>query len=163
MKLESAFIAIGSTLKAPEAQVRDAVEELAMLPRTRLARVSSLYRTAPVGFADQPDYVNAVAEIETALAPRALLDALLAIERRHGRVREFANAPRTLDLDIALYDDTTVDEAGLSIPHPRMHERAFVMVPLAEIAADRNVPGIGRVGDIAASLPDQGITRIEEE
>ena len=113
-----------------------------MLPDTRLARVSSLYRTAPVGYADQPEFVNAVARIETALEPRALLDALLKIERRHGRVREFPNAPRTLDLDIALYDDVTVDEAGLTIPHPRMHERAFVMVPLAEIAPDLEIGGV---------------------
>lgn len=163
MKLESAYIAIGSNLEEPELQVRDAFEELAMLPKTRLARVSSLYRTAPVGYADQPDFVNAVAQIETALTPRALLEALLAIERRHGRVREFANAPRTLDLDIALYDDVTVREPGLSIPHPRMHERAFVMVPLAEIAPDAMIPGIGRAGDIAAALDPQGITRIADE
>jgi 2-amino-4-hydroxy-6-hydroxymethyldihydropteridine diphosphokinase len=163
VKLQPVYIAIGSNLDDPEMQVQDAFEALAMLPQTRLARVSSLYRTAPVGYTDQPEFVNAVAEIETALAPRALLDALLAIERRHGRVREFANAPRTLDLDIALYDSAVVDEPGLAIPHPRMHERAFVMVPLAEIAPDIMVPGVGRAGDIAAALDAQGIARIAQE
>ena len=163
MKLEPAYIAIGSNLEEPEHQVRDAFEELAMLPQTRLARVSSLYRTAPVGFADQPDFVNAMAQIETALPPRALLEALLRIERRRGRVREFANAPRTLDLDIALYDEVTVDDPGLTIPHPRMHERAFVMVPLAEIAPDVIIPGRGRAADIAAKLDVSGIDRIPQD
>lgn len=163
MNLRKAYIAIGSNLEDPEAQVQDAFEELAMLPKTRLARVSSLYRTAPIGYEDQPEFVNAVAEIETALEPRALLDQLLAIERRHGRVREFANAPRTLDLDIALYEDTTVNEPGLAIPHPRMHDRAFVMVPLAEIAPDAQIPGFGRAEDIAAALDRGGIARIDSQ
>ena len=160
MKLEAAYVALGSNLKDPEAQVQAGFEELAMLPKTRLARVSSLYRTAPVGYQEQPEFVNAVAQIETALAPRALLDALLGIERRHGRVREFPNAPRTLDLDIVLYDDVVIDEPGLSIPHPRMHERAFVIVPLAEIAPDVVVPGHGRADALAAAIDRHGITRI---
>ena len=163
MNLHEAYIAIGSNLENPEAQVQDAFEALAMLPKTRLSRVSSLYRTAPVGYADQPEFVNAVARIETALEPRALLDALLAIERRHGRVREFANAPRTLDLDIVLYEGASVNEPGLTIPHPRMHERAFVMEPLAEIAPDVDIPGSGRAADVAARLDRAGITRIEPE
>lgn len=162
MNLRKAYIAIGSNLEEPQAQVQNAFEELAMLPKTRLARVSSLYRTAPVGYEDQPEFVNAIAEIETALEPRALLDALLGIERRHGRVREFANAPRTLDLDIALYEDTLVDEPGLQIPHPRMHERAFVMVPLAEIAPEVSIPGVGQAADVAARLDARGVTKIDE-
>ena len=158
MNLVPVYVALGSNLENPEAQVRAAVEALAMLPDTRLARVSSLYRSAAVGFTDQPDFVNAVACIETALAPRALLDALLAIERRHGRVRDFQNAPRTLDLDIVMYSDATVDEPGLTIPHPRMHERAFVLVPLAEIAPDTIVRGRGRAKDLLSRIDTSGIT-----
>ena len=161
MKLEVAYIALGSNLEEPEAQVRKGFEALAMLPKTRLARISSLYRTPPVGCEDQPEFVNAVACIETALTPRALLDALLAIERRHGRVRDFANAPRTLDLDILLYDELVVSEPGLAIPHPRMHERAFVMVPLAEIAPAALLGGGGRAADVARALAQDGISRIE--
>ena len=160
MKLTPAYIALGANLGRPEDQVRAGFEELAMLPQTRLARMSSLYRTAPVGFAAQPDFVNAVAQIETALEPRALLDALIAIERRHGRVRDVPNGPRTLDLDIALYDEVELDEPGLTVPHPRMHERAFVMVPLAEIAPDALVPGRGRAGELAAAFDCANIVKL---
>ena len=132
-----------------------------MLPQTRLARMSSLYRSAPVGYKEQPDFINAVAQIETALTPRMLLDELLAIERRHGRKRDFPNAPRTLDLDIVLYDEVVLHEPGLTIPHPRMHERAFVMLPLAEIAPDVMIPGRGPASEIAAALDAGDITRIE--
>lgn len=132
-----------------------------MLPDTRLARVSSLYRSAPVGFLDQPDFINAVAQIETALPPRVLLDALLEIERRLGRVRDFANAPRTLDLDLLLYADAICAEPSLTVPHPRMHERAFVMVPLAEIAPEAVVPGRGRVSELVADVDAGSVTKIE--
>jgi 2-amino-4-hydroxy-6-hydroxymethyldihydropteridine diphosphokinase len=160
LKLTPAYVALGANLGRPEDQVRAGFEELAMLPQTRLARVSSLYRTAPVGFEAQPDFINAVAKIETALGPRALLDALIAIERRHGRVRDVPNGPRTLDLDIALYDEIELQEPGLTIPHPRMHERAFVMAPLAEIAPDAIVPGRGRAGDLAAALDSRNIVKL---
>lgn len=162
MNLTPVYVALGANLKRPEEQVRAGFEELAMLPETRLAAVSSLYRSAAVGYLDQPDFVNAVAGIETALAPRALLDALLEIERRYGRVREFANAPRTLDLDILLYGETQVNERGLSIPHPRMHERAFVLVPLAEIAPEALVPGRGRVRDLLQGVDAASLEKIEE-
>jgi 2-amino-4-hydroxy-6-hydroxymethyldihydropteridine diphosphokinase len=148
-------------LRKPEEQIRAAVEELAMLRDTRLSCVSSLYRSAPVGYLDQPDFLNAVAGIETALAPRALLDALLAIERRYGRVRDFANAPRTLDLDVILYGDLEIDEQGLTIPHPRMQERAFVVVPLAEIAPDIVVPGRGPVRDLLTGVDASSVVRLE--
>ena len=160
--LTLAYIALGANLRDPEQQVMAGVEELAMLPESRLAAVSSLYRSAPVGYADQPEFVNAVAAIETALAPRALLDALLEIERRYGRVRDFPNAPRTLDLDIVLYGRAEVDEPGLTIPHPRMHERAFVVVPLAEIAPDALVPGRGRVSDLLEGGDAASVQKIEE-
>ena len=159
--LQPAYIALGANLERPEDQVRAGFEELAMLPDTRLNAVSSLYRSAPVGHLDQPDFVNAMAAIETALTPRALLDALLEIERRYGRVRDFPNAPRTLDLDIILYGGAHVNEPGLTIPHPRLNERAFVLVPLAEIAPDALVPGLGRVSDLAARADFASLTKIE--
>jgi 2-amino-4-hydroxy-6-hydroxymethyldihydropteridine diphosphokinase len=162
VNLTPVYVAIGANLKRPEEQVRAGFEELAMLPQTRLAALSSLYRSAAVGYLDQPDFVNAVAGIETALAPRALLDALLEIERRYGRVREFPNAPRTLDLDIVLYGEAQVNERGLSIPHPRMHERAFVLVPLAEIAPGALVPGRGRVRDLLQGVDAASLEKIEE-
>jgi 2-amino-4-hydroxy-6-hydroxymethyldihydropteridine diphosphokinase len=163
LKLESAYVALGANLGDPADQVRSGFEALAMLPQTRLMAVSSLYRSAPVGFLDQPDFVNAVAHVETALSPRELLDALLGIERSFGRQREFANAPRTLDLDLLLYDELAVDEPGLTIPHPRMHERAFVVVPLAEIAPHANVPGRGPVRDLASEVDAGSVTKIENE
>ena len=161
MKLETAYIALGANLRRPEEQVMAAFEELAMLRDTRLAATSSLYRSAPVGYTEQPDFVNAVAGIETALSPRALLEALLGIERRYGRMREFKNAPRTLDLDVVLYGESEVHEPGLTIPHPRMHERAFVVVPLSEIAPDVVVPGRGRVRDLLTGVDVSSVERID--
>jgi len=163
LKLEPAYIALGANLGRPEDQVRSGFEALAMLRDTRLMGVSSLYRSAPVGFLDQPDFINAVAHIETALPPRALLDALLGIERSFGRRREFPNSPRTLDLDLLLYGDLALHEEGLTIPHPRMHERAFVMVPLAEIAPDAGIPGLGRASDIAKLVDVASLTKLEPE
>jgi 2-amino-4-hydroxy-6-hydroxymethyldihydropteridine diphosphokinase len=139
--------------------VRRAIDALGALPGTRLAAASSLYRTAPVGYADQPDFVNAVAALDTELSPRGLLDGLLAIERDAGRERSFRNAPRTLDLDLLLYGDATLEDDVLTVPHPRMHERAFVLAPLAEIAPDAEIPGRGSAAACAARLPDQGVRR----
>ena len=156
----TAYIALGANLEDPVVQVRAGLAELATLPDTQLLMQSSLYRTAPVGYADQPDFINAVAAVDTELSPRELLDALLAIELNHGRVRQFANAPRTLDLDVLLYDDVEVNESGLTIPHPRMHERAFVLAPLAEIAPLCEIPGHGRVSDLLRGLDPQGVTRL---
>lgn len=156
----TAFVALGSNLSGPQRQLRAAFDALARLPDTQVIAHSSLYRSAPVGYADQPDFVNAVAAIRTALSPRALLDALLTLERAHGRVREFANAPRTLDLDIVLYGEQVIHEPGLSVPHPRMHERAFVLVPLAEIAPDAVVPGRGCVRDLLAGVDAARVTRL---
>jgi 2-amino-4-hydroxy-6-hydroxymethyldihydropteridine diphosphokinase len=161
LNLVPAYVALGSNLRDPAAQVKAGVEELAMLADTRLVQVSSLYRTAPVGFLDQPDFVNAVALIETALTPRALLDALLAIERRYGRVRDFPNAPRTLDLDILLFGDEPYRDDALTIPHPRLHERAFVLVPLAEIAPDTIVPGLQSASELVARVDASGIEKHE--
>jgi 2-amino-4-hydroxy-6-hydroxymethyldihydropteridine diphosphokinase len=163
LNLIPAYIALGSNLSDPLAQVEGGIEELAMLRDTRLGAVSSLYRTAPVGIVDQPDFINAVAMIETELTPRELLDELLGIERRYARVRGLKNGPRTLDLDIVLYGDATHADDALTIPHPRMHERAFVLVPLAEIAPDAVVPGLGKVSELAAHVDAGGITRIEQQ
>ena len=154
-----AYIALGSNLQEPQRQLRAAFGALARLPQTQFIARSSMYASAPVGYADQPDFVNAVAAIRTQLAPRALLDALLALERAHGRVREFPNAPRTLDLDIVLYGERVIHEPGLTVPHPRMRERAFVLVPLAEIAPDAMVPGLGRVRALLAGV-DAGSVRV---
>ena len=131
-----AAIALGSNLDDPERQVRAGFDEIGALPDTRLLARSSLHRTTPVGYADQPDFVNACALVETGLAPRRLLDELLAIEQKHHRVREVRNGPRTLDLDIVLYGDEVISEPGLTIPHPRAHEREFVLRPLLEVWPD---------------------------
>src|SRR5512135_226985 len=145
----TAFIGLGSNLEDPVAQVLHALDALGNLPQTRVVRRSSLYRSAPVGYLEQPDFINAVAQLETELAPRALLDALLALEHECGRTREFCNAPRTLDLDVLLYDDLAHHEHGLTIPHPQMHLRAFVLQPLLEIAPECVIPGVGAAAEAA--------------
>jgi len=128
-----AAIALGSNLDDPEAHVRKGFDDIGALPGTEVLARSKLYRTRPVGYLDQPDFVNACALVDTTLAPRELLAGLLDIERRHGRKREIPNGPRTLDLDIVLYGDRAIDEPGLTIPHPRAHERSFVLDPLRDV------------------------------
>lgn len=155
-----AFIGLGSNLADPVAQVSDALEALDRLPQTRVTRSSSLYRSAPVGYLAQPDFINAVAQLETELAPRALLEALLALELECGRTREFCNAPRTLDLDVLLYDDLLHHEHGLTIPHPQMHLRAFVLQPLLEIAPQCDIPGVGPVAEAAMHCAGQKLERL---
>ena len=138
-----AYVALGANLAEPVEQVRAALVALTRLPESRLLRASSLYRTAPVGIHGQPDFINAVAALETTLSPQALLTALFAIEAQFGRRRDFFRAPRTLDLDLLLFDDLIIDTLQLQLPHPRMHLRAFVMAPLVEIAPDCRIPGRG--------------------
>lgn len=154
-----AFVALGANLAEPAVQVRAALDALSRLPGSRLLRASSLYRTAPVGIRNQPDFVNAVAALDTELAPHALLAALFGIEAQFGRRRDFRHAPRTLDLDLLLYDDATLDMPELRLPHPRMHLRAFVLAPLLEIAPDCRIPGRGSA---AAWLPAVRMQRIEK-
>lgn len=161
MARHTAFIALGSNLDDPVAQVSAAMVALDALPQTRVLRRSSLYRTAPLGYLDQPDFINAVVQVETALAPHPLLDALLALERARGRTREFANAPRTLDLDLLLYDDLVLHEHGLTLPHPEMQRRAFVLQPLLEIAPDCIIPGVGSAADALAGCAGQQLERLE--
>jgi 2-amino-4-hydroxy-6-hydroxymethyldihydropteridine diphosphokinase len=158
--MNTAYVALGANLGNPRATVLAAFAALANLPESRVARCSSLYRTAPVGILSQPDFVNAVALLETTLPPEALLDALLDIEARFGRVRRERNGPRTLDLDLLLYDNIELDLPRLTLPHPRLHLRAFVLLPLAEVAPDLAIP---RRGSLAAWLPavaNQGIVRL---
>jgi 2-amino-4-hydroxy-6-hydroxymethyldihydropteridine diphosphokinase len=132
----TAYVGIGSNLNDPRAQVLQAFTELDGLPHTRVVKKSSLYRSAPMGHAAQPDFINAVAQLETGLPAERLLAEMQQIETRHGRERSFANAPRTLDLDLLLFGNARLDTASLKVPHPRMHERAFVLKPLLEIAPD---------------------------
>jgi len=141
---ERAAIALGSNIDDPEGHVKRAFDEIAALPETRLVARSGLHRTKPVGYANQPDFVNAMALVETSLEPRALLDALLAIEQRHGRERTIPNGPRTLDLDIIVYGERVIDEPGLKVPHPRAAQREFVMAPLREVWPNVVIPDARR-------------------
>jgi len=160
VKPATAYIALGSNLANPVEQVRKGLRALDALETTRLMAASPLYRSAAVGYTDQPDFINAVACVETALAPRVLLEALLGMERMQGRVRSFANAPRILDLDIVLYGELSLHEPGLTIPHPRLHQRAFVVVPLADIAPDARVPGLGSVRELLQGVDVASVERV---
>ena len=133
----TAYIALGANLGDAQATLHEVICELARLPKSRLIAQSSLYSSPPFGpNADGPDYINAVVAIETKLSPHELLDQLQSIEHAHGRERHYQNAPRTLDLDIVLYGHEQIWDERLTIPHPRMHERAFVLLPLSEIKPD---------------------------
>lgn len=152
---------LGSKLDDPSARLRCALEALAALPASRLGPVSRFYRTAPQGphgVRDQPDFCNAVAAVDTRLAPRDLLARLQAIENQEGRVRKQRWGPRTLDLDLLLYGEAIVDEPDLAVPHPRMHLRAFVLQPLAEVAPELHIPSHGAVTKLAAAITDQPVT-----
>ena len=152
-----AYVALGSNLGNPVQTVEDAIDAMAALRGSLLKAMSSLYRTAPVGLKHQPDFINAVVTLDTRLSPRELLDELFALEARFGRQRSVKNAPRTLDLDLLLHGDTVQDDPELILPHPRMHERAFVLMPLAEIAPNLVIPGRGPVADLLAHCSDQRI------
>jgi 2-amino-4-hydroxy-6-hydroxymethyldihydropteridine diphosphokinase len=161
--MHTVFVGLGSNLDGPREQVLQALQALGKLPHTRMLAHSSLYRSAPVGYTEQPDFINAVAQLETELDPRALLDALLALEQECGRTREFINAPRTLDLDVLLYDALRHHEHGLTIPHPQMHLRAFVLRPLLEIAPDCVIPGIATAAAAFRQCVDQQLERVEDK
>lgn len=158
--LHRAFVGLGSNQGEPVAQVRTALSALDRVESTRVTGRSSLYRSAPVGYAAQPDFVNAVAQLTTALDPRRLLRHLFALEQAQGRIRRAPNGPRTLDLDLLLFDALRLDEADLIIPHPRMHQRSFVLVPLLEIAPDIEIPGRGRASKLLDSAGRHGIERL---
>ncbi len=148
-----AHVALGANLGDARATVRDAIAALGRLPQTRLLRASALYRSAPWE-ASGPDFINAVAAIETGLDAHELLQALQALELQAGRERPYRNAPRTLDLDLLLYGDAVIDTPDLSVPHPRLRERAFVLLPLAEIA-----PALVTASELQA-VADQAIERL---
>jgi 2-amino-4-hydroxy-6-hydroxymethyldihydropteridine diphosphokinase len=156
-----AYVGLGSNLGDPRRQLDAAIEDLKAIPGTSVSLVSGRYKSAPVGNLDQPDFINAVARLDTGLAPEALLERLQDIERRHGRERPFPGAPRTLDLDLLLYGDQVLDTPRLTVPHPRMHERRFVLAPLAEIAPEAAVPGRGSARALLAACPEQAVERID--
>jgi 2-amino-4-hydroxy-6-hydroxymethyldihydropteridine diphosphokinase len=149
-----AFVGLGSNLGDREATLRAAVDRLSALPHTRVVRVSSIRQTKPVGYVDQPRFLNGAVELETQLSARRLLDALLEVEQALGRDRSSVppQGPRTLDLDLLLYGDERIAEPGLDVPHPRLHERAFVLEPLAELDPGLEVPGKGPVQGLLARL-----------
>jgi len=156
-----AFVGLGSNLKSPARQVEEAFDALADIPSTRLLLRSSLYRSAPFGGIEQPDFINAVAGLLTRLGPRALLAELQAIEHRHGRERDDVRwGPRVLDLDLLVYGGQVTDEPGLILPHPGIAERNFVLFPLGEIAPHLVIPGLGRVSRLPVNASEPHISRI---
>ena len=157
-----AVIALGSNLAEPARQVRAALSAMEAHPQIQIEKTSSLYVTAPVGYDDQPDFVNAVCSVRTSLDGVSLLAVLNRIESDFGRERTFRNAPRTLDLDIIDFDGISSSDPQLTLPHPRAHERSFVMKPLAEILPDFVLGGHGRAADLAAALGEEGIRLLEE-
>ena len=159
MTAERVFIGLGANLGDAGAALTQALQELAALPGTRMVARSPLYRSAPVD-ATGPDFVNAVAELSTDLEPLPLLHALQAIERQHGRQRPYRNAPRTLDLDLLLYGQRVLNEPTLTVPHPRLHQRAFVLLPLLDLAPDLRHPLLGPVATLSAAVHGQAIERL---
>lgn len=159
--MTKAYVALGANLGHPQESLLAALEDLRQTASVDVTAVSSFYRTAPVE-SSGPDYVNAVAEVETTLEASELLHVLQRIENAHGRVRPVGvvNAPRTLDLDLLLFGKDTVATPELTVPHPRMHLRAFVLVPLLEIAPDVVIPGLGAARDYVAATADQAIQKI---
>ena len=157
--MERVYVGLGANLGERAATLADAIEQLDELAGTRVMRRSALYETAAVGFTEQPDFVNCVAELATELAPRALLHELQGIEERLGRTRGFRNGPRTCDLDLLLYGDRVIDEPGLHVPHPRLHERRFVLDPLAELAVELRLPDGRAVSDLLAAAAGQKVVR----
>ena len=157
-----AVVGLGANLGDAKASVLAALGVLDLLPSTQLLRASKLYRTAAWGQTEQPDFINAVAMLKTGLGARALLDRLLAIERDFGRIRTVDErwGPRTLDLDLLLFGDAVIDEPGLQVPHAHLHERAFALLPLADIAPELTIPGRGNVAELASAMASDGIEAV---
>ena len=157
-----AYIGLGSNLDDPARQIRAGMTALARLAETRVEVCSSLYRSAPVGRQDQPDFVNAVCRVRTGLAPAALMHDLLEIESQHGRERHGEKGgPRTLDLDLLLYGAEAIHSAALTVPHPRLHERAFVLYPLSELEPDLVIPGHGSLRELLAGCAGQRVQKMD--
>lgn len=157
-----AYIGLGANLGFAVDAVKNALVDLSHLPQTEFESASSLYRSEAIGD-DGPDYINAVAEVTTELTPLELLATLFAIERSHGRVRTTRNAPRTLDLDLLLYGDAIIDTPELTLPHPRLTERAFVLLPLVELAPEITIPGAGLAATLLSQLGEQRVERMTFE
>lgn len=156
-----AYIGLGANLGEAANTLQVALQAIGLLPESRLLAASPLYRSAPVGYLDQPDFVNAVACIETTRPALQLLTDLQALEEQSGRQRTFRNAPRTLDLDLLLYGDCVLNEPDLELPHPRMHQRGFVLVPLLDIAPDIIIPGVGPANRCASQLDLTDLVKLE--
>ena len=154
------YLGLGSNLDDPENQLKTALKEIAKIDQTCVLATSSMYRSSPLGPADQPDFINCVVKLETELSAHILLAALQKIEERHGRTREVHWGPRTLDLDILLYGDMSINDKNLTVPHPEMVQREFVLIPLQEIAPDISIPGNGQVSSLIAGLGQLTITRV---
>ncbi|PPC94814.1 MAG: 2-amino-4-hydroxy-6-hydroxymethyldihydropteridine diphosphokinase [Methylotenera sp.] len=166
--MKHAYVALGSNLADPIAQVRTAIAALGTLPQTQVIKVSSLYRTAPIGYkedevAQVPDFINAVAELKTELSPVELLDALFVIENAAGRERPYRYAPRILDCDLLLYEDEVLNTDKLTLPHPRMHSRGFVLLPLFEIAPELSIPNHGKISALLKPHLNAGIQKLKPE
>jgi 2-amino-4-hydroxy-6-hydroxymethyldihydropteridine diphosphokinase len=156
-----ALIALGSNLQQPEQQVSKAIQVLAATTGLRLLKASSLYATAPVGYDNQPDFINAVIQVATDIPAPALMQLLLGIEQTFGRERPFPNAPRILDLDLLAYDGVQMATEQLTLPHPRMHERGFVILPLAEIVPDFILPQGQTVVEWATAFPHADVRKLD--
>lgn len=155
-----AYIGLGSNLQQPMAQLQQALSELDQVPGSRLQASSSFYLSSPMGPVEQPDYINSVAALQTELSALALLDELQQIEQLHGRVRRQHWGPRTLDLDLLLYADQIIRSDRLSVPHPGIGGRAFVLLPLAELAPGLQIPGLGVVADVLLSSDTKDIKKL---
>jgi len=160
-RAERIFVGLGANLGNAAATLRAVLTPLSALPQTSLVAASALY-CSPAIDADGPDYVNAVAELRSGLEPEALLQQLLALERRFGRERSYRHAPRTLDLDLLLHGQRRIASPALTLPHPRLHQRAFVLAPLSELAPDWRLANGLSVAETLAALPDQGVERLAE-
>ncbi|WP_445355759.1 2-amino-4-hydroxy-6-hydroxymethyldihydropteridine diphosphokinase [Microbulbifer sp. EKSA008] len=158
--METVYIGLGSNLAEPGKQLRSALSAMERIPSTELLGCSSFYRSAPVGPGDQPDYINAVAALKTALSPLALLDQLQSIELSHGRERSIRWGARTLDLDILLFGESQIDEPRLQVPHPCMAERNFVLLPLSELAPAMELPGLGALPALLQSCPENRLEKV---
>jgi 2-amino-4-hydroxy-6-hydroxymethyldihydropteridine diphosphokinase len=156
----AAYIGLGSNLDHPREQLLRALDELDCIPESRLGKISSLYASPPMGPQDQPDYVNAVAQLHTGLMPLELLDALQAIEEMHHRQRGERWGARSLDLDLLLYGDEIIDQDRLTVPHPGITQRRFVLQPLAEIAPELQLPGLGTPRTLLEACPQQALRKI---
>jgi 2-amino-4-hydroxy-6-hydroxymethyldihydropteridine diphosphokinase len=158
-----AYVGLGSNLAGPERQLHQAFSAMALIPSTRVLRQSSLYRSRPMGPKDQPDYLNACAELDTGLTAHALLQELQQIESRQGRVRDGLRwGPRTLDLDLLMYGNSRIEDETLIVPHPEIPNRGFVLAPLAEIAPELQIPGMGHVQDLLETVGTGDVARMPD-